>query len=70
MKEARGKYGGSFMGTMVRYWMFDFFISNLCFVIGLSQLAPSCTSHHYHFIQQLERRLKLGILILRLQLSG
>lgn len=62
MKEAPGKFGGNFLGTMVR-------ICDACNFIG-SNLYGVFFSHCCHFIEQLERPLKLVILIPRLLLSG
>lgn len=66
MKEAPGKCGGSFLETMVRIsyifisWSFHnlFFFHKFCLIL-------TC-----NFIVQLERQLKLEILILKLPLSG
>lgn len=65
MKEARGKYGGNFMGTMVSIgclicFFFFVFISNLCFVIGWSQLVPSCTYTPLSFYSTVGETVEIG----------
>lgn len=63
MKEAPGKFGGNFSGTMVS-------ICDDPFAFGNAILFLALTLVFFFNLEQSERQLKLGILILKLLLSG
>ena len=65
MKEAQGKFGGSFFGTMV-----NALHKNARIIISSSLCIVYCTFYSVSLSEQLARLLKLEILTLRLLLSG